>query len=203
MTAGANMINKEDTILLFGYDPTYLTKGSNKKVIVECECGIKQARYFFAACKGKGLCLSCRGRANNKRVKTQTPDGKRSRRKLYMREWRKDPVNNLQDRIRASLNKAFHRKGITKSRIGSFRRLDYTPEDLKAHLDIEQTKPCNICRLPLFGEIQISHYVAVKSAKTEEEIIERFALPNLGWAHAPCNNELRGKNIWLEAQALA
>ena len=190
------MINRADTMLLFGYDPEYLTRGSNRKVVVECQCGIKQARYFFVAIKGQGLCFSCRGRNNNKQVKTQTPEGRRLTRKLYMQEWRKDPVNNLQDRIRASINKAFHRKGIKKSRVGSFSRLDYTPEELKIHLDIEQTKPCNICRFPLCGEIQISHYIPVKSAETEQEIIERFALENLGWAHWDCNNHLRGKEIY-------
>lgn len=127
---------------------------------------------------------------------------------IQMIEHNKNPFNNLisrlRFRIRHSLNNILKdSKGILN---GAFRNLPYSQLDLFNHIENikkQQRNCCPICNNN-YDEVgfNIEHIIPLKIAKTEQEIINLFALSNLSLMCGSCNSS-KGKkdyNIWMESK---
>lgn len=120
------------------------------------------------------------------------------RNRKYDRIWKKNKIKNdpvyalasrLRNQIRGAINKYVKRQCITTK--GSFRLLAYKPLDLFYHLENikqKQNSSCPICK-QLYEKtgFNIEHIIPLKTAKTEKEIIDLFALSNLSLMCPNCN----------------
>lgn len=154
-----------------------IKKLSDNKVIALCQKHRETPHYF----RNKSIqhCVKC---ASIKDVN-------------YKKKERLTPLGLYKSRLRNLLNSAFGRysriNGVKKSK-GCFRHLSYSPQQLCDHLEgvkEQQKNTCPICRQSYSRvKLSIDHIVPLKTAETEEGILELFNLSNLSLLCLSCNS---------------
>jgi hypothetical protein len=121
----------------------------------------------------------------------------------------KNPVANFAYRFRAlimgSIKKMSNSNYIPR---GGFRNMNYTPLQLYNYLmNIKrlQKNKCPHCSISYDKcTMSIDHVIPLKTAKTEQEVIDLFCLQNLNLMCKSCNSSKNDKdyNIWMKSKSV-
>lgn len=162
-----------------------------------------KVKHYYSDNKIMG-CVECTRIRVAKR--NSFPDIKKQnnqRRKKYL----ENPMHSFVARLRSLINFSFRRVcGSNYVPRGGFRNLNYTPTDLYNHLhniQKSQNNKCPICQTDYNKCIvSIEHIVPVSKAKTEQQVIDLFALSNLSLMCKNCNSSKHTSDFktWMESK---
>ena len=187
----------EETIAAFGYDPTKLTKGSNRPVLRKCGgCGKVERKPFrqgLYPCSGCAVSEKFRAKRESNAAQGLSSRGiplatmKANLRAYYSRkavEYGRTPLGSYRARLQASM------RSMLKRGYGKTKHFSYTVNEFRDHIEgllKEFGNCCPICRKPLNGSFQIDHKIPLYEAKDEKRMLELFALDNLWPVCQHCN----------------
>lgn len=153
-------------------------------------------------------CVLCQN-INAKNQRLNNLDKIRKYNKEWMKRKRKnDPIYNLASKLRCRIRDGLRRcsRNNNIKVQGCFKNLNYTPTDLFNHLEnirIKQNNNCPICNQN-YDKVgfNIEHVIPLKTARTEQEIINLFALSNLSLMCGSCNSSKNDQNYedWMESK---
>lgn len=163
-----------------------LKKLTNNKVIALCKVHGKTPHYLR---NGKiADCIKCQLISKAKKAKTH---GYKVRRLEIQKKYRSTLVGKFAYRLRSSFRSAFRSKNITKTRIGCFRFLPYSPQQLCDYLEAIRQRQGNqcpmCCRSYDIASWTIDHILPINIAQTKEDVLKLFALDNLSLLCGSCN----------------
>lgn len=173
-----------------------VNKLPNGRVIALCRsCG--QSPHYVRQGKIQH-CVQCK--LTNDRRRSKTNEGRRMNREKSTR-YRNTLLGKYADRLRSSLNQCVSKMTSNKpNTIGCFRHLQYSPQQLYDHLESIRIAQNNICPscVKSYDVVlaSIDHIIPLATAKTTEQILRLFNLPNLSLLCQPCNSS-KGSNLCL------
>jgi len=177
-----------------------ICKISENKVLSLCEIHGETIHHYN---KNRiSYCTMC----CRSRIKHPLTDKQRIETNKRAKKYRKNPIINFSNRIRASI--AIYLKRINNGngpiKRGCFRHLDYTPIQLYSYLENTrelQNNKCPHCYTSYDKcEMNIEHVIPLATAKTEQQVIDLFCLQNLNLMCKSCNSSKSDTDykIWME-----
>jgi 5-methylcytosine-specific restriction endonuclease McrA len=186
----------EETIAAFGYDPTKLTKGSNRPVLRKCGgCGKvekKPCRHGAYPCQGCAVSEKFRQKREANEPLGLTARGNSiaelgQRHREYKAAWHRGKYAEEVYRFKRILYASI---GTMKLKGFNCGHLPYTAGEFNAHIErllSEQDYKCPICGDDIKLFFQIDHKKPCANATTKEELLTLFALENLWPICGHCN----------------